>query len=276
MNASIVTDDLEQAVYIGRAQLGQLAIFNHHANHRMIALESFQNLNVGGIAGFGFFDNRQLQLLKQNLTKHFGRVDVKLPSCLSVNLRRQLVNPLCQCIAKRPQCIRLESIKLHRGEHAFQRQFDVAKQVIHALLFDIPHNFLCHFLYGSRMIRQRAQRSFPPAERRKGVLRFIIRNRRQFLIQIRKRHFFQSVSGFRRIQQIGAKRRITGKIRRLDAFLQQRQKIRLAVVHSQRILSGKQLLQNRVPALRSDLIGTQQVGGIFREHADSLQRVRSS
>ena len=90
-------------------------------------------------------------------------------------------------------------------------------------------------------------------------------------MQIGHGNLIQAVTGFRRVQQISAQCGIKGKIRRFHAFLQQRQQVRLAVMHGQRICAGKQLLQHIPPCRIASLICPQYISCAFRQQAQGSQ-----
>jgi hypothetical protein len=54
-------------VAVGAFQLGQRAVLEHLAGQRVLQAELVQHVGVGGVAGLGAADRRQLELLEQDL-----------------------------------------------------------------------------------------------------------------------------------------------------------------------------------------------------------------
>ena len=66
MNPPVRADYLAQAVHIGGFQLGQLAVLQNAVDNGVLALELFQHVGLGGVAGFGLFYRGKTQFIKQN------------------------------------------------------------------------------------------------------------------------------------------------------------------------------------------------------------------
>ena len=127
-----------QHVDVGRLQLGELTVSNDVGHDLVVGGQVLQDLGVGGVAGLGLFDRRQLQLLKQDESQLFGRADVELAARQPVDLRGQLCQPAVHLLRKRAQVrdIHGHAGFLHRRQHGHERHFDLGEQLQHLL---VPH-----------------------------------------------------------------------------------------------------------------------------------------
>ena len=83
VDAPVRADDLGQPVHIGGLQLGVLAVAKNGVDDGVVALELFQHLGIGGVSRFGLLHRRQAQLVKEDVTKLLGGIDVEgLPRLL--------------------------------------------------------------------------------------------------------------------------------------------------------------------------------------------------
>ena len=94
MDASILRDLLEQAVGVGRFQLGQHPVIQHALHDGVLCAQLLQYVGVRRIAALSFLDRRQSEAVKKDLAQHFGGIDVEFLARVAVDRRLRLLDPL--------------------------------------------------------------------------------------------------------------------------------------------------------------------------------------
>ena len=122
-DTAIGADFLLQAVGIGALEFGEHTVVHNGLHHRVLILQLFQHLCIGGITGLGLFDRGQTQLLKEQFPQLTGGIDIEFAA---VGLEDQLLaigNALRQHFAEILQglLIHAHTGMLHPCKHIAQR-----------------------------------------------------------------------------------------------------------------------------------------------------------
>ena len=93
-----------------------------------------EHLLVRGIAGLGFLDRGELELLEQHLAELLGRIDVELHAGLPVDLVEEPVKLAFQLLRQSGQDagVHPEPGRLHLAQHHGEGKLHPLEQLIHA------------------------------------------------------------------------------------------------------------------------------------------------
>ena len=103
----------------------------------MLILKLFQHIRVGGVTGFGLLHRGQAQLLKEQLPKLFGGIDIKGAAGVAVNQRFTVRDPLSKHLAKLFQLLSVNGNAplLHPEQHIAQWKLNIPVEMRHPSLF---------------------------------------------------------------------------------------------------------------------------------------------
>ena len=120
----------QQAIYVGRQQLGVGAVLQDLVDDRAVRAQAFQRGGVGGVAAGVFLARRQAQLVKQGFAQLLGAVHVELVAHLSVDILQDAVQLAPQAVAKGADAVGVyrKADTLHVRQHAGQRQLHLIVQ----------------------------------------------------------------------------------------------------------------------------------------------------
>ena len=216
----VLPDLLHQAVGVGGFQLGQHPVIHDGRNDGVLVFQFFQNLRIGGIAGFRLFHRRKPQFFKQQLSQLAGGIDVELPAGIGENQCLAVGNSPGKHVAELPQLLPVDADApvFHAVKHPAQGEFDLPVKLVHAVLFQLPGKH-----------RAQVPQSFGTG-RRVGVL--------HAQPQIVGCELGDGIVRGRGVQVIGRQRRIKDALPRLYPQLVQPVHGRFAVVENQ-LFPGK-------------------------------------
>ena len=139
VDAPIVGDDFQKPVGIGGLELCQHPVIQHVFHDRVLAAQLFQHVGIGAPSGFGFLSVWQHQLVKQYLTELLRGQNVEFMSGQPANLLLQRGDAAVQTFTEIIErlAVNKETGLLHLSEHRAKRQFDVGKELGHALVFQL-------------------------------------------------------------------------------------------------------------------------------------------
>ena len=105
----------------------------------MLALQLFQHICIGGVAGFGLLYRRQTQLVEEQLAQLLGGVDIEGAIGIGIDQLFRFVDPLGQHFAKSDQQFPVDGDApvLHPVQDGAQRQFDLPVEGGHTVLFQL-------------------------------------------------------------------------------------------------------------------------------------------
>ena len=134
-----------QRVNIGRLQLGELAVVEHHARNFVLAGQPLQHIHRGrnGLA-LAILDRLgQVQLVEQHVAQLLGRIDVELEARLVVDLARLGLDLALQPLRHFRQhiAIELDAGLFHARQHRHQRQIDLVVNLAQPGWFDFVAQF---------------------------------------------------------------------------------------------------------------------------------------
>ena len=130
----LAVDRRGQRVHVGALELLQLAVLQDQAGqlvpHRG---ELLQHVGVGGGAGLGLLEDRELLLLEQDRRELPRRVDVEVHARHLRDLDLQPPEVGAQLLAQpgEERAVDADPLPLHVHQHLDQRHLDVAEQVLH-------------------------------------------------------------------------------------------------------------------------------------------------
>ena len=115
MDSPIRADYLQQSVGIGTLQFGERAIVQDLLDDGMLVSELFEDIDIGAPSGLGLLTRRERKLFEQDLSKLFGRQNVKVVSCQFPDLAFQFFDvgskTVPECSQGRP--VNKEACLLH-------------------------------------------------------------------------------------------------------------------------------------------------------------------
>ena len=143
VDTAIPADLLDQPLSIGGFQFRQHPVIHDGRNDRVLGLQFFQHIGVGGIAGLGLLHRRQSQLVKKQFSQLFGGIDVEFLFGIREDQVLTGRDPLRQHGAKLLQllAVDIDAQLFHPVQHTAQRQFNIMVQGGHTvfLQFRLQH-----------------------------------------------------------------------------------------------------------------------------------------
>ena len=127
VDAAIGGDDLHQTVGIGAFELREHPVIHNGRDNGVLVLQLFQNIGIGGIAGFRLLGGGQPQLFKQQHPQLLGGLDIKGAIGIAINQGLAVRNPGFQHFSKLGQLVFVDgnAPALHPVEHGAQGQLDL-------------------------------------------------------------------------------------------------------------------------------------------------------
>ena len=127
-------NQLRQGIDVRALELGVVPVLDDLRRQRMQQRQLFEHFGVHARAGLRPLDDRQLQLLEQQLAELNPRVDVELAAGDLKDLPLQPHDPLVELAGQlaQPRHIDADAVELHLGQHVDQRHLQVGEQLVQA------------------------------------------------------------------------------------------------------------------------------------------------
>ncbi len=118
MDASVLRDDLDEAVTVGGLQLGHRAVFKDVRDDRVVVRQFFEDRGVGGPAGLCLLAAGQSQLFKEGFAQLFRGVQVEFEAHFVIDAGGHLFDTLVDLFAVDFEAVDVheEAVLLHGGE----------------------------------------------------------------------------------------------------------------------------------------------------------------